>query len=276
MPMYMDIHDIPGITREDLAKAHAADLLVQGQHGVEYHKYWMNEATGKVFCLCTAPNADAAMTVHRQAHGAVAQRIIEVTPEIAEAFMGDTDTDVAGAAVIPGAKGAERDPGIRSVFFTDIVDSTSMTQQFGDELAMEILEVHDRIVREALSAQSGREVKHTGDGIMAAFFSAASAIRCGIRVQRALAAYRDANPGQTLHVRIGVAAGEPVERHNDLFGSTVQLAARLCAHAEPTQILVSNVVAELCIGKDVSFKDLGAVPLKGFEQPVRVHAVQWS
>ena len=275
MPMYMDIHDAPGVKAADVAKAHEADMRIQAQYGVEYHKYWLNEATGKIYCMCSAPNADAAKNVHREAHGLVADRIIEVTPELAEAFLGGTETTPGGAAILPGQKDGERDPGIRSVLFTDIVGSTDMTQRLGDELSMEIVEVHDKIVRDALAAHSGREVKHTGDGIMAAFFSAASAIRCGIQVQKELDAYRATRPDHPLQVRIGVAAGEPVERHNDLFGSTVQLAARLCGHAEPAQILVSNVVAELCLGKGVAFSDLGNVPLKGFEQPAHVHAVRW-
>ena len=273
MPMYMDIHDMPGVTREDLAKAHAADMKVQGQFGVEYHKYWLNESTGKVYCLCSAPNADAAATVHRQAHGAVAQRLIEVTPDIAEAFLGDTGINDAGAATLPGAR--DQDPGIRTVMFTDIVGSTDMTQRLGDEQAMEMLQLHDRIVREALDVHSGREVKHTGDGIMASFVSAAAAIRCGMQLQNELRDYSASHPEQPLQVRVGVAAGEPVEHHNDLFGSTVQLSARLCAHAEPEQIVVSNVVAELCLGKGVDFMDLGALSLKGFAQPVRAHAVRW-
>lgn len=64
-----------------------------------------------------------------------------------------------------------------------------------------------------------------------------------------------------------------MERHNDLFGSTVQLAARLCAQAEPEQILVSNAVAELCLGKSLEFRDLGTVSLKGFDHPVHVHTI---
>ena len=82
--------------------------------------------------------------------------------------------------------------------------------------------------------------------------------------------------GCQVKVRIGAAAGEPVEHHSDLFGSTVQLAARLCSHALPEQILVSNVVAELCLGKGLPFQDLGEVTLKGFDQPVRAHAVEWT
>jgi class 3 adenylate cyclase len=77
-----------------------------------------------------------------------------------------------------------------------------------------------------------------------------------------------------VKVRIGAAAGEPVENHLDLFGATVQLAARLCSHAQPEQSLVSNVVAELCIGKGLTFQDLGEISLKGFDHPLRVHAIQ--
>ena len=271
MAMYMDIHDLPGATPEDVAKAHLKDLEVQGSHGVEYIKYWLNPKQGKVFCLCTAPSAEAADAVHRASHGLAAARILEVTPELAEAFMGAAEVDEGGAAMLPG--NSERDPGTRTVLFTDIVDSTSMTQRFGDDVALEMLAIHDRIVREALAATSGREVKHTGDGIMAVFVSAASAVRCGTAVLRNLARHGNDDPERAIRVRIGMAAGEPIERHNDLFGSTVQLAARLCAHADPEQILVSNAVAELCLGKVFPFRDLGPVTLKGFEQPVRIHCV---
>ena len=168
----------------------------------------------------------------------------------------------------------ERDPGIRTVLFTDIVGSTEVTQRLGDDAAIAFLQVHDTIVRDALGATGGREVKHTGDGIMASFVSTVAAVRCAIRIQRALAEREQANKEVPVKVRIGAAAGEPVENHLDLFRSTVQLAARLCAHAEPEQGLVSNAVAELCLGKGLTFQDLGEVLLKGFDRPVRVHAVQ--
>ena len=135
--------------------------------------------------------------------------------------------------------------------------------------------MHDTIVRDALSASGGREIKHTGDGIMASFVSAASAVRCAIQIQRQLDKHAQANPKRALKVRVGAAVGEPVEQHNDLFGSTVQLAARLCAHAQPEQIVVSNAIAELCLGKGLLFEDIGEVTLKGFNSPVRAHAAAW-
>ena len=272
----MDIHELPGgVSAEDVAKAHAQDVKIEDKYGVHYHKYWVNEKAGKIFCLCHAPDAEAAIEVHRQAHGMVADKIIEIQPELAEGFLGGVEVNNAGAALVPGATN-ERDPGIRTVLFTDIAESTTLTQALGDEAALAMLGVHDTIVRDALSASGGREVKHTGDGIMASFISAAGAVRCAIEIQRQLDKHSQENPDRPLKVRVGAAAGEPVEQHNDLFGSTVQLAARLCAHAQPEQILVSNAIAELCIGKGLSFEDVGEVTLKGFDSPVRAHAAAWK
>src|SRR5213078_1457250 len=155
-----------------------------------------------------------------------------------------------------------RDPGIRTVLFTDVVNSTTLTQALGDEAAMAMLGVHDTIVRDALSALGGREVKHTGDGIMASFVSAAGAVRCAIQIQRELEKHAQANPERPLKVRVGAAAGEPVEQNNDLFGSTVQLAARLCAHAQPEQILVSNAIPSCASAKDSCSKTWARFSLK--------------
>src|SRR5438105_2252521 len=163
MPMFMDIHEVKGASAEDVANAHLADMNVQGRYGVEYHKYWFNEATGKIYCLCSAPDAKLASRVHKEAHGLVASKIIEVDAEIADGFLGGTEINLGGAAVFPGAPD-QRDTGIRSVLFTDVVDSTGITQRHGDDVSMECIRLHDSIVRSALVEFHGREVKHTGDG----------------------------------------------------------------------------------------------------------------
>lgn len=272
----MDIHELGNVSAEDVAKAHVADLEAQEKYGVNYLKYWVNEKCGKVFCLVEAPNPEAANSCHREAHGLVARKMIEIEPELADGFLGDVHTNTVGAAILPGGEADARDPGIRTIVFTDVANSTSLTQSLGDEAALAILGVHDTIVRDALSALGGREVKHTGDGIMASFVSTAGAVRCAIQIQRELEKHAQKNSEHALKVRVGAAVGEPVEQNNDLFGSTVQLAARLCAHAQPEQILVSNAIAELCIGKGLLFEDVGEVSLKGFNSPVRAHAAAWK
>jgi hypothetical protein len=80
VPLFMDVHNIEGgVSADDVAKAHEADLATQGNYGVEYRRYWVDESAGKVFCLVEAPDAEAAHTVHREAHGLVADEIYEVS-----------------------------------------------------------------------------------------------------------------------------------------------------------------------------------------------------
>jgi hypothetical protein len=78
VPRYMDIHDLPGVKAEDVAKAHEADLRVQGQYGVDYLEYWVDEDDGKVFCLVDSPDKETATRVHREAHGLEAHTLFEV------------------------------------------------------------------------------------------------------------------------------------------------------------------------------------------------------
>src|ERR1044071_5531340 len=120
MPLYMDIHNLDdGTTAEDIAKAHEKDMKIQEKYGVKYSKYWVNESGKKVFCLAHAPNAEAAEQVHREAHGLLAEKIIEVQPELAEGFFGGLETNATGQVVFAGGGADARDPGIRTVLFTD-------------------------------------------------------------------------------------------------------------------------------------------------------------
>ncbi len=162
---------------------------------------------------------------------------------------------------------------IITVMFTDMVGSTNITQTRGDDRAQILVRTHNTIVRSALSDYGGREVKHTGDGIMASFASAASAVEATVAIQRATATQsKDMN----LHLRIGLNAGEPIQEEDDLFGTTVQLAARICAKADTDQILVSNVVRELCAGKPLRFIPRGTFELKGVTDPQPLYEVVWS
>ena len=272
MPLYLDIHQVPGANADDLRKAHEADLAVQRRYGVDYRKYWHNEKCGKVFCLVEAPDAEAARKVHAEAHGLEAERIIEVDPDMIDGFLGGTDINEAGAAVFGGLNGV-RDTAVRTIMFTDIVGSTELAQRLGDEIAFDLLSTHDSIVRAVVSECDGRVVKHTGDGIMAVFVSPVQTVRAACRIQGAVAAIQPDQDQPSFQVRIGAAAGEPIERDNDLFGSTVNLAARLCAHAEPGKVLVTNGIAELCLGKGIKFAGMSEAEIRGFDEPIRTREV---
>ncbi len=162
--------------------------------------------------------------------------------------------------------------GLVTILFTDLASSTALTQRLGDAGAQELVRAHNAIVRQALAAYDGSEVKHTGDGIMASFPTASGALECAIAIQQGVAAHHP----DPLAVHIGLNAGEPVAEESDLFGTSVQLARRICDHAEAGQILVSNVVRELSAGKGFLFADIGEVLPKGFEDPVRLFEVRWQ
>jgi class 3 adenylate cyclase/pimeloyl-ACP methyl ester carboxylesterase len=178
-----------------------------------------------------------------------------------------------------GAEGLAADI-VRTVLFTDVEGSTALTQRLGDAKAREVLREHERMVREALKSHGGAEVKTMGDGFMTSFSSATKALECAIAMQRAFAE-RNESAEEPIKVRIGLNAGEPIaeddpDGRSDLFGTAVNLAARITAAAKGGEILVSNVVRELAKGKNFLFADRGETALKGFDEPVRLYEVRWQ
>ena len=276
MPVYMDRHYIEGATRHAVADAHQKDLALQDKYDVKFLTYWFDELRSTAFCLIEAPNRETIERAHDEAHGSVPNEVLEVDPAVVDAFLGrikdppPMDTSAGKAGEIP------IDPSFRAIMFTDLKDSTLMTTLYGDTKALHLLHIHNALTRNALKAHRGREVKHTGDGIMACFAAVPDAVGCAIAIQRAFAAHNKENPEAPLYLRIGLSAGEPIEEHGDLFGKAVQLAARLCAHAEPGRILVDQVMLDQWQGRELPFSDLGEVTPKGFDHAVRVYEVNWT
>ena len=267
MALFLDRHEAPGATAADIAAAHELDLAVQDRYQVRYVTYWFDDNDCSVFCLAEGPDRESIETVHREAHGLLADTIIEVGEGPINAFLGEIPVHPPGEAYVDSA--------VRAIMFTDLCDSTEQTQVLGDEGFMRLLREHDDIVRSTLGTRGGREVKHTGDGIMASFVSVTAAVESGIDIQQALRARND-GADHALHVRIGISVGEPVADGDDLFGAAVQLSARLCSAATPGAIAVSTAVRELCVGKRFRFDDKGALALKGFVQPVPVFELALS
>jgi class 3 adenylate cyclase len=270
MPIFMDRHDLKGVTAADIAAAHLKDLAIQDQYGVRYLTYWFDQSRGTTFCLVDSPDKESAERVHREAHGHIAGEVLEVPLAAVEAFLGR----IHDPAPPPGQAHSHMDAGHRAILFTDIVGSTEMTARLGDRMATEIVRAHDSIVRRCLGACDGREVKHTGDGIMAVLPDSRRGVDCAIRIQREFRHYNQESR-EPIHVRIGLDSGEPVEDSNDLFGATVQLAARLCSEAAADQILVSETVRTEH-GDAALFKAAEQRQLKGFAVPVGVVECVWA
>jgi len=275
MPIYMDRHYVEGLTWTAAVNAHQQDLDAQAKYGVSFMTYWVDEARSTVFCLATAPDKESLQRLHRETHGLIPNELIEVDPTLVQAFLGRVKDPTPMDMSPSQPEEIPTDAAFRAIMFTDLKDSTRMTSTLGDRKALHLLHIHNALTRNALREHHGQEVKHTGDGIMASFASVINAVECAVAIQKAFATHNTENPEVTMYLRIGLSAGEPVEEHGDLFGNAVQLAARICAHAEPGQILVAQLVRDQCQGGEFPFSDLGEITLKGIDRAVRVYQVIW-
>jgi class 3 adenylate cyclase len=262
MHLYMDRHDIRGITAEQVAQAHLMDVAASSRHGVEFLSYWFDGANNAAFCLAKARSPDEMQAVHRETHGLVSNEIIRVAEDNLLRFLGKIE-DPADAAHATSP--------FRTVLFTDLEGSTSLLNELGQAAYLQLLTEHDLIIRRALVGAHGREVKHTGDGIMAAFEQVADALRCALAIEAGFNQRNAVTGPPLLRVRVGIAAGEPVDRDDDLFGSTVNLASRICQVADGGQVLVADRVRELGASEGFAFSPAGTRVLKGFPGQVALY-----
>jgi class 3 adenylate cyclase len=261
MPLFMDRHDVPGVTAEQVAQAHMADLEMGAQFAVQFLAYWFDADQSEAFCLAKAPTGDSLTSVHKATHGLIPNEIISVSEDNVLRLLGRMSKSGGDTpAVNP----------FRTILFTDLEGSTSILEAAGQSAFMVLLTEHDLIIRRALVAAHGREVKHTGDGIMASFDDVASALHCAMAIQAGFEARAPDGPNTELRVRIGITAGEPVDHNDDLFGSTVTLASRICGAADAGRILTSDLVRDLGIERGFAFDDGRELVLKGFSGSIRV------
>lgn len=151
-----------------------------------------------------------------------------------------------------------------TILFTDIDGYTSMTERLGDRASQAMLRAHNHVVRQALAGHGGREVKHTGDGIMAFFSCAARAVECALAIQDGITTFnhrrRDREP---LRVAVGLNTGSPIREEGDLYGTAVIVAARAVDLAAGGEVVVTDVVRQLAAGKGLSFEPLPSADLEG-------------
>jgi len=165
---------------------------------------------------------------------------------------------------------------LATILLTDLVGSTRLATSVGPVRADELREEHFALLRDAIAAHEGKEVKNTGDGLMVAFTSASGAVKCAVSMQQ-LFERRYRNAEQGLHVRVGLGAGESTVKDGDYFGMPSIEAARLCAQAPTDGILISAAVKMLagrCDG--VEFESAGEFELKGFPEQVEAFSVSWE
>jgi class 3 adenylate cyclase len=163
-----------------------------------------------------------------------------------------------------------------TVLITDLVDSTGLESRIGPGAADELRDEHFALLRAAIGQNEGREVKNTGDGLIAAFSSASHAVACAVDVQQRCER-RNRSAEERLLIKVGLSLGDATSSDGDYFGMPVIEAARLCACARGGQILATEVVAHLAGARQGgSFKSVGELELKGISEAVRTVEVGWE
>jgi class 3 adenylate cyclase/tetratricopeptide (TPR) repeat protein len=162
-----------------------------------------------------------------------------------------------------------------TILITDLVGSTQLESRVGPIVAEELREEHFGLLREAVSEAGGREVKNTGDGLMVAFGSAASAVSGAVSIQQAFER-RNRSAVEPLLIKAGVSTGDASTAEGDIFGMPVIEAARLCDRCSAGQILAKEIVAHLAAGRGHAFESVGALEFKGLPEPMVTVEVQWE
>ena len=162
------------------------------------------------------------------------------------------------------------------VMFTDIVGSTESIRHKGDRWMVDVLQAHNSIVREAINAFGGHEVKHTGDGIMMSFPAVEKGVKASIAIQKGIAAFNKKVPDRAFPVRVGMSAGEPMRLEGDLFGLPVNLAARVLPYADAFEVAMSQDCHKLCAEMPYTFTSKAECNFKGFDEPQTVYFLQWQ
>lgn len=245
MPIFMDRHDVPGATAADVAIAHQKDLGVQTKYECRALTYWFDEARGVAFCLIEAPHAEAVTLMHKEAHGLVPNRIIQVHGELVEAFLGrivdPVTTEITGE---PGTPVFE-DTAFRTVLAVELKDVAILAVRYGVVVTHELLRAHDAIINGAIQRHRCDRVAKSDDLYLVISPSASNAVECARQIQSALNARiagGDRTSESTLSVGMGLSAGEPVADRTDLFGDAIQWAKRMCRLARDNRIFVTSTV----------------------------------
>jgi AraC-like DNA-binding protein len=240
MPIYMDVHIVPGVKAKDVASAHREDLFHQDEFGCNCMTYWIDEKRESIFCLIEAPEKEAVKEMHRKAHGLVPHKIIEVSSSIVESFLGriydpeDAKTTEDGLKVFA-------DPSFRILLVTTMKDTVLLQHHLGIDKTNELVQRLNTIVRKAIVEFGGSEVENSSAGFIASFTSASKAVAAALAIQKDM----KTSDAEALGFKIGINGGEPIEKSNRLFGDTIHFANYLASIAGHGQVAISHNVKEL-------------------------------
>lgn len=237
MPIFMDRHDIPGVTARDVAEAHQEDLKIQEDFNCRALTYWFDEEKGMAFCLIEAPDEQAVQDLHNYAHGLIPNQIIEVEPNIVESFLGriEDPADESDAEAV-------HDPAFRCIMIVHLesIDLKPLAHSYSKNSTGDV----KHFLSKKLKEFSGREVEQ-GDGcFMASFQSVHKAFDCARAiVEKINSKPLNGDELSAINAKIGLSAGVPVTGDSPFFSKSVELARHMVMISKPGQIILSSKVS---------------------------------
>lgn len=247
MPVFMDIHVGQGLTAEDVAMAHQLDLQIQNDFNCQCLTYWVDEKRGNAFCLVDAPSKEMVYELHRNSHKQLPDEIIEVDRRVVKAFLGRVhDPEIVDYIVDQKIK-VINDPAFRVVMMLQMKDRQRLIREMGEKKTDERLSKFEKISGTLIVKNKGVAAERESNEVVATFTSALQAILCALDIKTFVN-----SDIENLGLRIGVHAGQPVDKSSEIFGSTLRFLRFLCCLESTDKIIVSHTVKALMEGANNS------------------------
>lgn len=251
MPIFMDRHNIPGVTAKHVAEAHQADLRVQSKYNCKVLTYWFDEKSKAAFCLVDAPQKKSVIDMHNNAHGLVPHKIIEVDQNLVKSFLGRI-TDPENIKTSDTYNAALSESGFRTILNIGLKVPALAFPKFQKEKERSYQEICNKIIRESFVKNSGNEIKDRYDGFIASFKSVSNACDCAFQIQQGFKLHNKNKTKFIIHSAAGLDTGAPVTQKDGLFEETIRLAERLTYIAGNEEVLFSSSVSEILDKKKIS------------------------
>lgn len=236
MPIYMDLHDLPeGITAKDIAEMHQEDLKIEHKYNCRGLTYWCDERRQTAFCLMEAPNEQAVIDLHQQAHGAIPQRILEVNEAIVESFLGRIEDPVKSKN---NKLNIINDPAFRTLMVLNLKKIALRNEELGNLNAA--IRGYHKSITHIISSNKGRIVKEKSNLYLMSFDSVTNAIKSALKIEEIYNCIITPD----LQFQIGINAGVPVTDKESIFEDTIKRANYL-SYISSGKVTISKEVKDL-------------------------------
>jgi AraC-like DNA-binding protein len=243
MALYMDRHNLPGLTPRDAAEAHLKDLEIQKDYGCTCITYWIDEERGNVFCLIDSPDKRTVSEMHNRAHGLIPHDIIEVDSNVVKSFLGRINDPETSGTNHPSHRMIINDPAFRYLLVAELKDRVLFECLYGKDVSGQLLRNFNSMVQEAVQLYNGRVVENQEEFLIS-FVSATNAIDCAIHLRNSILFQNTCYNLPKVEIKTGLSSGFPVSGNNKLFGEAVAKAKRYSFISQANRICISPGIRE--------------------------------